>query len=61
VSPKRLYRELCHYLERNGWTRETAGSGWWIHQAGEYPELMFEGALRQQMERDGIDARDEPA
>jgi hypothetical protein len=52
---------LCHYLERNGWTRETAGSGWWIHQAGEYPELMFEGALRQQMERDGIDARDEPA
>jgi hypothetical protein len=60
MSPKRLYRDLCYYLERAGWTREMAGSGWWVHPDFDDPMLMFEGALRKQLERDGIDARDEP-
>jgi hypothetical protein len=61
MSPKRLYRDLCYYLERAGWTRVAAGDGWWVHKDREPRcEEMFEGALRVQLEADGIDVRDEP-
>jgi hypothetical protein len=69
MSPRRLYRDLCYYLERTGWTREEHGSGWWMPpeeirllrgDTFDGPVDMFEGALRVQLERDGIDARDEP-
>jgi hypothetical protein len=63
MSPKRLYRELCHYLERKGWTRTAYGDGWWVHRddrPDDRQDHMFEEAIRVQLERDGIDARDEP-
>ena len=51
---------LCHaYLIGNGWHREEPGSGWYIHP--DWGDARIGEAVSAQLERDGVDAREDPA
>lgn len=59
MTAAELYRAMCEYVTANGWQREEPGSGWWWHD--ERGDHTLGGAVDEQLYKDGIDTREEPA